>query len=394
VSSTATGMRPAKPGSRATNALLVVASVVATLGLLEAGMRAYYGGAGLPTSVTFGSNSEIWKQRWLDRHRDQGLEVYYGFDQYHPLFGWSTKPNLHAYRFDGLPPITSNTQGWRALRDYSYERSAGVTRIVVLGDSFTFGERARDEEVWTVQLEQQLDHTEVFNLGVHGYGTDQQLRVLEEEGIRYHPDVVVLGFFVEDILRNGLAFRDYAKPMFVLRDNALILTNSPVPPPQAILAEAGGQRPWSYLAHFLRHRFSGDHAATLDDVVEARDLFRLTRAILQKMQDVTTAGGAHLLVVIIPGRLQMPQVEAALKQWAGEIGYAVIDVGPGLAAAAQTFQRPVYRDFYHTTLGDLVMATAVARTLVERGWVPAPSEETMMHLRQRFREVIEQSPPS
>lgn len=234
----------------------------------------------------------------------------------------------------------------------------------------------------------------MLNLGVHGYGTDQQLRVIEEEGIKYHPDMVVLGFFVEDILRNGLAFRDYAKPMFVLREDALVLTNSPVPPPQAILAQAAGKRPWSYLAHFVRSRLAGEFAGNLDDVVDERGLFRLTRAILQRMQNVTTAGGARLLVVIIPSRRAMPRVEATLEQWAGEIGYAVVNVGPALAAAGKAYDRPVYRDFYHTTLGDLVMATAVSGALVERGWVPPPSDETVVQLQQRFREVIAQSPPS
>lgn len=357
-------------------------------------MRVYYGVAGVPTTVTFGSTSEEWKQRWLARHRNQGLEVYYGFDRYHPLFGWSIKPDLHAYQFDGLPPVTTNAQGWRSLRDYTYGRRPGLTRIVALGDSFTFGERARDEDVWTVLLEQQLDRTEVLNLAVHGYGTDQQLRVLEEEGVKYHPDVVIVGFFVEDILRNGLAFRDYAKPMYVLRDHTLVLTNSPVPPPQEILAEAAGERPWSYLAHFVGNRLSGRRVANPDDVVDEHDLFPVTRAILLRMQDVTTALGAHLFVVIIPGRLAMPQVVSALQQWATEIGYAVIDVGPSLAKAGQTFQRPVYGDFYHTTLGDLVMASAVAGQLVARGWVPPPSDDAVARLQQRFRDTLAARPPS
>ena len=318
----------------------------------------------------------------------------YGFDQFHPLFGWSIRPNLHAFQVEGLPPVTSNAQGWRALRDYSYERRAGQTRIVVLGDSFTFGEQARDEDVWPAMLEEQLDDTEVLNLGVHGYGTDQQLRVLEEEGIKYHPDIVVLGFFVEDILRNGLAFRDYAKPMFVLHEGRLVLTNSPVPPPQEILAQATGKRPWSYLADFVRRGLAGGIAGrTLDDVVDERDLFSLTKAIMQKMQDVTTGSGARLLVVVIPSRRTMPRVEAALEQWAGDIGYAVINVGPALVAAGQAFGQPIYQGFYHTPLGDFVMAAAVSHALVERGWVAPPSDAALARQAQRLRALIT-PPPS
>ena len=88
-------------------------------------MRVYYGAAGIPTVVTFGSSSAEWKQQWIERHRREAVEVYYGFDRYNPLFGWSTKPNLRDYRFARLPPITTNAQGWRSLRDYAYERRRG-----------------------------------------------------------------------------------------------------------------------------------------------------------------------------------------------------------------------------------------------------------------------------
>jgi hypothetical protein len=59
--------------------------------------------------------------------------------------------------------------------------------------------------------------TEVLNLGVHGYGHDQMLLYLREEGLRYRPDVVLLGFVQIDMPRNQLSFRDYAKPRFGVR---------------------------------------------------------------------------------------------------------------------------------------------------------------------------------
>lgn len=368
---------------------LLLASVVLTLGALEIGLRIHYGSAGVPTLITYGSTSEEWKRRWIERHRDAGVEVYCGFDRYHPLFGWSIKPNLRAYQAEGLPPVTTNAQGWRALHDYARDRRAGVTRLAVLGDSFTFGEQARDEDVWTVMLEDQLDRAEVLNFGVHGFGTDQQLRVLEEEAITYRPDVVVLGFFVEDILRNGLAFRDYAKPMFVLRDGALVLTNSPVPAPDRILAESPSGRPWSFLAQFIRSRLAaGSARASLDDIVDEQGLLDLTRAILQRMQALTAANGAKLLVTIIPSRRAMPGVEAAIERWAGEIGYAVVNVGPDLDAIEQALGRPAYLNFYHSTLGDLAMAATVRQALVNERWVDPPSDRTLARFNQRVRQAV------
>jgi len=367
---------------------LALASVVLTLGALELGVRAYYAISGVPPIVSFGSTSEEWEQRWIDRHRDQGLEVYYGFDQYNPIYGWSIRPNLRAYQFGSLPPVTTNAEGWRSRHDYAHARQPGVGRIAVLGDSFTFGEQAHDDDVWTVDLERQLDHTEVYNFGVHGFGTDQQLLVLEHDALAYHPDIVVLGFFVEDILRNGLSFRDYAKPMFVLKNGALVLTDSPVPPPERVLAEASGVRPWSDLLHFVRTRLTGAiDGANLDDVVDDQGLSSLTHAILERMQRDVAAAGAKLLVVIIPSRRAMPRVEEALGAWAGEIGYTAVNVGPALDAAEKAYGKSMYTDFYHSALGDLVMSAEVRRTLVDRGWVAAPSPETLARFDARLREA-------
>lgn len=156
-----------------------------SLALLELGVRAYYAANGLSPTISLGTQGEAWKAQWLERDRREGAETTDGIDQHHPLFGWSIKPNLQNHRHGDHPPVTTNAQGWRAPRDYAYARRPGVARIVVLGDSFTFGERSRDEDVWPAQLERQLDATEAFNMGVRGYGTDQQLRVLEEEGVRY-----------------------------------------------------------------------------------------------------------------------------------------------------------------------------------------------------------------
>ena len=55
---------------------------------------------------------------------------------------------------------------------------------------------------------------EVVNLSVGGYGTDQELIALEERGLRYGPDVVVLNFCL---------FSDFIERAFEARgDTALI----------------------------------------------------------------------------------------------------------------------------------------------------------------------------
>ncbi len=76
-------------------------------------------------------------------------------------------------------------------REYSMEKPAGIKRIAVMGDSFVFGWGVENEEVFTALLESRLKNTEVLNFGVSGYAAYQELERLKEEGLRFHPDLVL-----------------------------------------------------------------------------------------------------------------------------------------------------------------------------------------------------------
>jgi len=161
----------------------------------------------------------------------------YEFDVYHPTRGWALKPSIRDMAvFDGKI-LNSNSAGLRGKREYEYRRQPGKQRILVLGDSITFGEEVSDDEAYPHALETLLPDTEVLNLGVHAYGHDQMLLYLKEEGIKYRPDVVILGFVWWDMQRNLLSFKDFAKPKFALRPGGLRLTNLPVPTAKAILEQ-------------------------------------------------------------------------------------------------------------------------------------------------------------
>jgi hypothetical protein len=128
----------------------------------------------------------------------------------------------------------------RGFSEYAYEKPVGTLRVLTFGDSFTFGEEVSDNETFSYYLEKLLPGSEVINFGIHGYGHDQMLLYLREEGIKYHPDIVILGFVGEDMERNMTSFRDYAKPRFVLDGGRLVLTNTPVPR----IEETLGREPW------------------------------------------------------------------------------------------------------------------------------------------------------
>jgi hypothetical protein len=159
------------------------------------------------------------------------------FVEYDPERGWHNIPNAvgdyvsSEYRIH----LVYNAHGIRGP-ERSYEKPADVYRIVILGDSFIDGYSVAQEHRVTEQLEQLLNaaqttkRVEVIALGTAGYSTDQELIWLQTEGMRYHPDLVILMFYFNDVLYNaqGKYWRG-AKPLFVQEGETLKLTNVPVP---------------------------------------------------------------------------------------------------------------------------------------------------------------------
>ena len=92
----------------------------------------------------------------------------------------------------------SNSLGFRD-REHAVAKPAGVYRIVVLGDSIAAGLHVeRNEDVFPPILERLLVQgglrAEVIDLAVSGYNTQQEVEMLREKGLQYHPDLVVVAY--------------------------------------------------------------------------------------------------------------------------------------------------------------------------------------------------------
>ncbi len=234
-----------------------------------------------------------WRLEWIRRHAS-GPPPSFPFDVYHPTRGWAIQPGLRDLPVFSGKTLSTNSAGMRGPLEYAEARSAGVRRMVLLGDSFTFGESVSDEETYARQLSLLMPNLEVLNLGVHGYGNDQMLLVLQEEGVHFHPDLVVLAFVHEDLDRNVLAFRDFAKPRFLLSGGKLVLTNTPVPTPGEVL-ERERWRPrlldlFDLIGHAWRQRTGAGRR-------EAEDV---TRAILGEIAGTARRSGSVPLFLYLP----------------------------------------------------------------------------------------------
>ena len=164
---------------------LLVAGILVPLLLLEIGVRL----TGLAPSPE--PNPAIW--------------------QPHPLFGWWHVPHSGGtFRSDFNEfeaDVRINARGLRD-REIGYENPEGAVRILSLADSFGEALQVNLEDTYHKQLETQLVQTldkpaQVLNVGVGGWGTDQEAIFYLAEGFRYEPDVVLLAFFIRnDVVNN------------------------------------------------------------------------------------------------------------------------------------------------------------------------------------------------
>lgn len=242
-----------------------------------------------------GRDAASWRLRFVRRHAHGGGGLYYTFDVHHPTRGWAVRPGLVDVPAFGDKRVSSNALGLRGRREYVLPKPAGVQRVLVLGDSFTFGDEVGDDETYCHFLQAALPaEVEVLNLGVHGYGHDQMLLYLQEVGARYQPDVVLLGFVAQDMERNLLAFRDFAKPHFSLGKAGVRLHGTPVPTPEQVIAGEWRQMKLFDLFAMLSDRWawrSGANSARMET---------LTVALLDELRRTIEALGARPAYAYLP----------------------------------------------------------------------------------------------
>jgi lysophospholipase L1-like esterase len=115
--------------------------------------------------------------------------------------GWRLRPST-TQPWGGVT-VTTNAQGLRGP-EVALAKPQGTKRILWLGDSVTFGYLVPDwRDTFPFLVAARLDsggiQTESINAGVGGYSPWQEDLWLRRNGVRYDPDVVVVGFVLNDV---------------------------------------------------------------------------------------------------------------------------------------------------------------------------------------------------
>ncbi len=298
------------------NLLLLVLVSAVMLGAFEGFLRAFYDPALTPEQMTT-------------------------FD---PVLGWRLVPGTYKVRrIETLVSheIRVNTLGMRNP-EITLTPAPGTKRVLLLGDSFTFGMLVPEQKLLATVAGDELRRGggsfEVVNTGAQGYGTAQHLlytRELQERGFR--ADLVVVLFFLNDLLDNlRMSYEDGTRqplvPGFTLDASGRpVLTHAPerrFPKTGTVVPRSAGRS--LYLATFLRgsgvslletHRGLLHLADRLgfrpllprmpamisgwyDDAILAEG-WPLTEALLRELRREAASRGAGFSVAVIPSPFQV-----------------------------------------------------------------------------------------
>ena len=179
----------------AANSALCLASFLFSLGLVEVALRLFHIVPNDLHRVVFPSPAPLFQK--LDGIPDH---LYTPGDSQQIFFACQGS----KCRPDKWIDVYVNSAGLRDV-EHSAIKPPGTVRILVLGDSFTSAVGVATPETYAKSLESLLNgrftsrpRYETINAGIDGYSTYEEVAFLKRFGLRYQPDIIVLGFYLND----------------------------------------------------------------------------------------------------------------------------------------------------------------------------------------------------
>jgi hypothetical protein len=232
----------------------------------------------------------------------------------------------------GYAPVDTNRRAARPVNDKGYRdlpraipKPAGVRRVLSLGDSFAWGAGVEFEDAYPQRLERALNRRrreawEVVNLARPGMASVDHAAQLEQEGDAYAPDVVVLGYVLNDSQDAAAAEAQRAEDW--------VRHPPPAPGPSALLGLVRS-RLWATAEN--RRRVDG----FLSMYEGGASGWEAARRSLKGMGAWCRQRGVPLVVVIFPlfgnpldDGYPFASVHAKVAAAAGEAGAKVVDLLP------------------------------------------------------------------
>ncbi len=286
---------------------------------------------------------------------------------------------------DGRERRPINGQGYRD-RERSLEKPAGVRRVVLLGDSFTWGASVLFEDAYGQRLERWLrerrdERWEVVNLAVPGMNTVGQAAQLASEGFAYTPDLVVVGYVLNDSEDENAA---------EARRAADWLADRRPPPPRPLLDR-------SALVRVVRTRLwaTGENRRRMEGFrsmyAPAYPGWVAAQKALRTMGGMCRERGVPFVVLVFPlfgnaldDRYPFADVHAQVARVAAEAGARVVDLLPfyrGLRSDLLVVDGT--RDEHPNEIAHRIAAQTLEKALLDVLPAAAPAPEPLRPARVR-----------
>jgi lysophospholipase L1-like esterase len=285
------------------NSLVVLLSVCLVFAALEASLA-----LGVITS-----EDRFPRHKWCQGPDERG--------QFHPRYGVTDIPNQQYLEKRSSAETgdwhltTINSEGFRDTYN------SGNRTVIVLGDSFTKGLLADDNATYPHLLDRWAPNSSFRNYGMGGYGTDQELLVYEDVSDDYEHDLVILGYYFENDMRNNVNDSP-RRPKYEVENGSLVRVRLPVNETDTSdPGDSSRKGPVASLKGFLRentasYRYLAPRIGAILDGIglvdreerkpptddELAEQKRITRLLITRIAERAERNNATLLVVGIPTR--------------------------------------------------------------------------------------------
>jgi lysophospholipase L1-like esterase len=302
------------------------------------------------------------------------------------------RPNsvFHHTSVDGSWKFETNAQGFRNREDFSYTKPPGVVRVLTLGDSHTQGYEARQDYTYSASIERYLEargyKAQVLNTGVSGFSTAEALAFLENEGIKYEPDVVVLGFYAndfEDNIKAGLFGLNEEGELTVVKTRHVpgvriqnVIYSLPLVPwlsEHSYLYSALFNGVWDFFKGRLRDTALSEATEYAIPMAEKASDYQteLASALLTRMYQFCRDRGIPLVILDIPRISGAASIQHPLKERAADFSDAFIDGSAVLADYAGVAELHAPHGARHISeFAHIMLGVAAARQI--DAWLADP----------------------
>lgn len=256
--------------------------------------------------------------------------------------------------------VTINGQGLRNAE--TGPKPQGARRILMLGDSVTFGWGVGQNETLPVRLAEELvrrgQPSEVINTGVGNYNTAMEVAWFRERGLGYGPDIVVLNYFIND-----------AEPTPIYRDVPWFARHSYA---YAVLGGAWDafKRRFGDAPQDWRSYYAGLYA-------DGAPGWRKTQDEIGALAALCRERGIRLVVAHIPELRELrpyafADVESKVEAVAAANGIEYVDLLPAVAGEPPASLWVTAPDPHPNAKAHVLLAQGLADYLAQQPQPPAP----------------------